>query len=225
MTLTDLATRLELTVFTPGIPLDRPVQGGYASDLLSDVIGHARKDDLWVTMQVHPNIVAVAVLKELIAIVLVGCATPSQPQPEYAHKKRREQDQMIRPTTAKVVGAEDAERSGLAELTLRTPFETGVDGTQLVEEFLARADRERVELIADLAIYLAGADPFSDDRLGRLALTKQGLLDRDRMVFDYCARAGLPVAVTMAGGYGRDVEDTVDIHVHTIETAAWFCSR
>jgi len=94
-----------------------------------------------------------------IAIVLVGCASPSQPQPEYAHKKPREQDQMIRPTTAKVVGAEDAERSGLAELTLRTPFETGVDGTQLVEEFLARADRERVELIADLAIYLQTRDP------------------------------------------------------------------
>jgi hypothetical protein len=77
MTLTDLATRLELTVFTPGAPIDRPVQGGYASDLLSDVIGHARKDDLWVTMQVHPNIVAVAVLKELAAIVLVGGRVPA----------------------------------------------------------------------------------------------------------------------------------------------------
>lgn len=77
MTLTDLATRLGLTVFTPGAPLDRPVGGGYASDLLSDVIGHARKDDLWVTMQVHPNIVAVAVLKELAAIVLVGGRVPA----------------------------------------------------------------------------------------------------------------------------------------------------
>lgn len=77
MTLSDLATRLELTVFTPGLALDRPVGGGYASDLLSDVIGHARKDDLWVTMQVHPNIVAVAVLKELAAIVLVGGRVPA----------------------------------------------------------------------------------------------------------------------------------------------------
>jgi hypothetical protein len=77
MTLTDLATRLELTVFTPGAPLKRTVGGGYASDLLSDVIGHARKDDLWVTMQVHPNIVAVAVLKELAAIVLVGGRVPA----------------------------------------------------------------------------------------------------------------------------------------------------
>ena len=77
MTLNDLVTRFELVTFTSGIPLDRPVQGGYASDLLSDVIGHARKDDLWVTMQVHPNIVAVAVLKELAAIVLVGGRVPA----------------------------------------------------------------------------------------------------------------------------------------------------
>jgi len=83
-------------------------------------------------------------------------------------------------------------------------------------EALARAG-------ADLAIYLAGADPYHDDRLGRLALTRQGLLNRDRMVFEACAAAYLPVAVTMAGGYARDIEDTVDIHYATIETAAWFC--
>ena len=77
MTLSDLATRLELKVFTPGAGLDTPVLGGYASDLLSDVIGHARKDDLWVTMQVHPNIVAVAVLKELAGVVLVGGRVPA----------------------------------------------------------------------------------------------------------------------------------------------------
>ena len=78
MILSDLATRLDLKAFTSGIPLERPVQGGYASDLLSDVIGHARKDDLWVTMQVHPNIVAVAVLKELAGIVLVGGRVPAE---------------------------------------------------------------------------------------------------------------------------------------------------
>jgi hypothetical protein len=77
MTLSDLAKRLELKAYTSGIPLDRPVGGGYASDLLSDVIGHARKDDLWLTMQVHPNIIAVAVLKELAGIVLVGGRTPA----------------------------------------------------------------------------------------------------------------------------------------------------
>ena len=87
MTLTDLATRLELTVFTPGIPLDRPVRGGYASDLLSDVIGRARKDDLWVTMQVHPNIVAVAVLKDLAAIVLVNGREPAAETLQQAQKE------------------------------------------------------------------------------------------------------------------------------------------
>jgi acetoin utilization deacetylase AcuC-like enzyme len=87
-----------------------------------------------------------------------------------------------------------------------------------LDEALARAE-------ADLAIYLAGADPYFDDRLGRLALTKQGLLNRDRMVFEACARAGVPVAVTMAGGYARDIADTVEIQFATIETAAWFCAR
>ena len=82
---------------------------------------------------------------------------------------------------------------------------------------------ERAE--ADLAIYLAGADPYVDDRLGRLSLTKQGLLNRDRMVFEVCERAGLPVAVTMAGGYARDIADTVEIQFATIETAAWFCAN
>lgn len=77
MSLTDLAQRLDLKLFTPGMSLDRPVGGGYASDLLSDVIGHARKNDLWLTMQVHPNIVAVAVLKELAGIVLVGDRPPA----------------------------------------------------------------------------------------------------------------------------------------------------
>lgn len=87
MTLTDLATRLELRAFTAGAATDRPVLGGYASDLLSDVIGHARKGDLWVTMQVHPNIVAVAVLKDLAGIVLVKGREPS---PETLEQAERE---------------------------------------------------------------------------------------------------------------------------------------
>jgi acetoin utilization deacetylase AcuC-like enzyme len=72
---------------------------------------------------------------------------------------------------------------------------------------------------ADLAIYLAGADPFVGDRLGRLALSKAGLAERDRLVFDYCQAAGLPVAITMAGGYAPQIEDIVDIHFQTIGEA------
>jgi acetoin utilization deacetylase AcuC-like enzyme len=75
---------------------------------------------------------------------------------------------------------------------------------------------------ADLAIYLAGADPYEDDRLGRLALTKKGLAERDRLVFRSCFEAGLPTAVTMAGGYGRNVQDTVDIHFQTVLAALDF---
>jgi acetoin utilization deacetylase AcuC-like enzyme len=72
---------------------------------------------------------------------------------------------------------------------------------------------------ANLAVYLAGADPYLDDRLGRLALTKPGLAERDRLVFGACRTAGLPVAITMSGGYARRVEDTVDIHFQTLQTA------
>jgi acetoin utilization deacetylase AcuC-like enzyme len=73
---------------------------------------------------------------------------------------------------------------------------------------------------ADLAIYLAGADPFVGDRLGRLALTKVGLAARDRLVFDFCQAAGLPIAITMSGGYAPQIEDIVDIHFQTIREAA-----
>jgi acetoin utilization deacetylase AcuC-like enzyme len=72
---------------------------------------------------------------------------------------------------------------------------------------------------ADLAIYLAGADPFLHDQLGRLGLSKAGLEARDRLVFDHCRAIGLPVAVVMAGGYAEDVEDTVEIHYRTVVQA------
>jgi len=75
---------------------------------------------------------------------------------------------------------------------------------------------------ADLVIYLAGADPYEDDRFGRLALTKKGLAERDRRVFQSCLKAGLPTAVTMAGGYARNVQDTVDIHFQTVLSALEF---
>ena len=87
MKLSDLATRLELRVYKGKIPLDRPVGGGYVSDLLSDVMGHSRKDDLWVTMQVHPNIIAVAVLKELAGIVLVNGREPAAETLQQAERE------------------------------------------------------------------------------------------------------------------------------------------
>ena len=71
----------------------------------------------------------------------------------------------------------------------------------------------------DLVIYLAGADPFEDDRLGRLKLTKAGLAARDERVLGECRRRSLPVAIAMAGGYARQIDDTVAIHAATINTA------
>ena len=78
---------------------------------------------------------------------------------------------------------------------------------------------------ADLAIYLAGADPFEDDRLGRLKLTRQGLAARDEHVLTACRDRGIPVAIAMAGGYARRVEDTVAIHAATVCTAAALFAR
>jgi acetoin utilization deacetylase AcuC-like enzyme len=72
---------------------------------------------------------------------------------------------------------------------------------------------------ADLAIYLAGADPYEHDRLGRLALTKPGLAARDAYVLDSLRAAGIPVAIVMAGGYADDIDDIVDIHFATVRTA------
>jgi acetoin utilization deacetylase AcuC-like enzyme len=68
----------------------------------------------------------------------------------------------------------------------------------------------------DLVIYLAGADPYADDRLGRLGLSIAGLAERDRRVFSRCLGLHLPVAVAMAGGYARQIDDTVAIHRNTL---------
>lgn len=72
----------------------------------------------------------------------------------------------------------------------------------------------------ELAVYLAGADPWREDRFGRLGMSKEGLMERDRLVLGALRDAGVPVAVAMAGGYARDTEDTVDIHLRTIALCA-----
>ncbi len=87
----------------------------------------------------------------------------------------------------------------------------------LVEEGTRRA---LMAANADLAIYVSGADPFVGDKLGKLSVSKAGLAERDRIVFDLCAGAGLPVAVAMGGGYADNVLDIVDIHFNTIKIAA-----
>lgn len=70
-----------------------------------------------------------------------------------------------------------------------------------------------------LVFYLAGADPHEGDRLGRLALSAAGLAERDRRVLRACRERGVPVALSMAGGYGRCIDDSVAVHLHTLEEA------
>jgi acetoin utilization deacetylase AcuC-like enzyme len=71
----------------------------------------------------------------------------------------------------------------------------------------------------ELVVYQAGADPYQDDQLGSLGLTMDGLERRDRAVLEGCARLGIPVVVTLGGGYARRVSDTVRIHLHTCRVA------
>lgn len=71
----------------------------------------------------------------------------------------------------------------------------------------------------DILFYVGGADPYCEDQLGGLSLTKEGLKKRDRSVFEEARRRAIPVATTLAGGYARQVEDTVRIHVNTILAA------
>jgi acetoin utilization deacetylase AcuC-like enzyme len=71
----------------------------------------------------------------------------------------------------------------------------------------------------ELACYIAGADPYAGDRLGRLALTQAGLKARDRLVLDALRAADVPVAVVMGGGYAADIRDTVEIQAETVRLA------
>jgi acetoin utilization deacetylase AcuC-like enzyme len=71
----------------------------------------------------------------------------------------------------------------------------------------------------DLVFYLAGADPYEHDKLGRLSLTMSGLRQRDELVLRTCRESGVPVVTTMSGGYAQDIYDTVEIHCQTIRAA------
>jgi acetoin utilization deacetylase AcuC-like enzyme len=84
---------------------------------------------------------------------------------------------------------------------------------------LERALPRVVEHRPACLVYLAGADPYEDDQLGGLRLTREGLRRRDRLVVQTARRAGVPLVVVLAGGYARRLEDTVAIHVATIEEA------
>ena len=83
----DLAEKFGMTVHDPDMDLERKIARGYASDLLSDVIAHAEEGDVWITLQVHMNIVAVASMKDLAGIILIGGRKPNRDTVEKASEE------------------------------------------------------------------------------------------------------------------------------------------
>ena len=82
-----------------------------------------------------------------------------------------------------------------------------------------------VEAGPDLVYYVSGADPFEGDRLGRLRVSKPALAERDHMVFSAARAAGAAVVLVMAGGYANNIDDTVDIHFHSVRAACAYAAR
>lgn len=111
-------------------------------------------------------------------------------------------------------------RKEASDLDVDLPDGTG-DAAYLdaLDAALATAFDRLADTPPGLAFYLAGADPHEDDRLGRLKLTRDGMAERDRRVLDALAARGIPVALSMAGGYGRDIATTVAIQRRTLELA------
>ena len=105
-----------------------------------------------------------------------------------------------------------------SDLDVGLPDGTGDDAYLSALELALETMFERCT--PQLLVYLAGADAHEGDRLGRLKLTTAGMAARDRLVFQHARRHGLPVAVTMGGGYGKNIDDTVAVHLQTIAIAA-----
>ena len=104
----------------------------------------------------------------------------------------------------------------------RSSLDVGVDNRLQNVEYLSRLRQALPKVLAfepEIVFYLAGADPYEDDQLGGLALTIEGLRERDRLVFSACRVAGVPVVLTLAGGYARQLEDTIAIHRASFDAA------
>ena len=98
----------------------------------------------------------------------------------------------------------------------------GVGDEEYLRELTQGLDRALVEFRPGLIFYVAGADPYRDDQLGGLKLSLEGLEKRDRLVFEKASARKIPVAVTLAGGYARRLDDTIQIHSNTIRVAKEF---
>ena len=104
-----------------------------------------------------------------------------------------------------------------SRIDLHMPDRTGDE--EYLSALIPAVEQAMNEFRADILFYVGGADPFCEDQLGGLSLTKKGLMERDRRVFEEARSRGIPVATTLAGGYARRVEDTVRIHANTIAAA------
>lgn len=109
-------------------------------------------------------------------------------------------------------------RKQTSDLDIELPDKTGDTAYLTALDAALQSVFERAQ--PELVIYLAGADPYAGDRLGRLALSIDGLRLRDERVLAACRDASVPVAIAMAGGYAEPIDDTVTIHVNTVTTAA-----
>jgi acetoin utilization deacetylase AcuC-like enzyme len=111
-------------------------------------------------------------------------------------------------------------RKERSDLDVELPDGCGdVDYLTALDAALAEVWHHHGDVLPGLAFYLAGADPHEDDRLGRLKLSFDGLAERDRRVFAALRQRGIPAAVAMAGGYGRQVGSTVAVHRRTLQEA------
>ncbi len=108
--------------------------------------------------------------------------------------------------------------------TLDVNLPNGVQDTEYLTILEESLDKLLAEFNPEMIFYLAGADPYREDQLGGLKLTLQGLEHRDSLVFEKARAKKIPVAVALAGGYARHLNDTVTIHSNTIRTAAKFAN-
>jgi acetoin utilization deacetylase AcuC-like enzyme len=94
-----------------------------------------------------------------------------------------------------------------------------VDDDEYLDSLIPAVQKALDEFQPEILFYVGGADPYCEDQLGGLSLTKEGLKLRDRQVFEEARRRKIPVATTLAGGYARRLEDTIRIHANTIVAA------
>ncbi len=106
--------------------------------------------------------------------------------------------------------------------SLDIELDDGTDDATYLNLLAQALPRVLREAQADIVFYLAGADPHEGDKLGRLRLTHDGLQRRDAMVLEMCREIGVPVAITIAGGYGRVIAETVAVHTATARIASSF---